>query len=352
MAVGSRLLPSPGPAPESMMFRVLIVDDTWLYLEALADFLCRRPEISQVATAVDLGSALRHVATSSQDAVLVSTVMSDGRAAVRAICEAARAPVIALAVRETEEEVIAWAEAGVAGFLFREESLEGLVAVIQSAVRGETLCPPRMTAMLLRSVTRLAAQRQPDPDVSRLTAREQEIVGLIDEGLSNKEIARRLTIEVRTVKNHVHSILQKLKVRRRGDAAARMRARSPLLGRAVIMPIRVVLAGLPPPLRGELERDLARDPDLTVTSVGDHLEVLLAVGEAQADVVILQTPEDDLPGIVTHLVEEYPRLRILTISPGAQGVRVYELVRQLVPIGEVPPDGLPEMIRAAIHGQD
>jgi DNA-binding NarL/FixJ family response regulator len=229
MAVGSRLLPSPGPAPESRMFRVLIVDDTRLYLEALAGFLCRRPEVSQVATAADLGSALRHVATSSQDAVLVSTVMTDGRAVVRAISEAAaQVPVIALAVREIEEEVIAWAEAGVAGFLFREESLEGLVAVIQSAVRGETLCPPRMTATLLRSVTRLAAQRQSDPDVSRLTAREQEIVGLIDEGLSNKEIARRLTIEVRTVKNHVHSILQKLKVRRRADAAARMRARSAL----------------------------------------------------------------------------------------------------------------------------
>jgi DNA-binding NarL/FixJ family response regulator len=118
------------------------------------------------------------------------------------------------------------------------------------------------------------------------------------------------------------------------------------------MPIRVVLAGLPPPLRGELERDLARDPDLTVTSVGDHLEVLLAVGKAQADVVILEMPEDDLPGIVTHLVEEYPRLRILTISPDARGARVYELVRQLVPIGEVPPGGLPEVIRAAIHGQD
>src|SRR5689334_2902323 len=117
------------------------------------------------------------------------------------------------------------------------------------------------------------------------------------------------------------------------------------------MPIRAVLAGLPPPLRGELERDLARDPDLTVTSVGDHLEVLLAVGEAQADVVILEMPEDDLPGIVTHLVEEYSRLRILTISPGARGVRVYELVRQLMPIGEVPLGRLSEVIRAAIHGQ-
>lgn len=118
------------------------------------------------------------------------------------------------------------------------------------------------------------------------------------------------------------------------------------------MPIRVVLAGLPQPQRGELERDLAQDPDLTVTSASDYLEVLLAVDEAQADVVILGMPEDDLPGIITHLVEEYPRLRILTIGTGAQRVRVYELARKLVQIGEVPPGGLPEVIRAAIRGRD
>jgi DNA-binding NarL/FixJ family response regulator len=118
------------------------------------------------------------------------------------------------------------------------------------------------------------------------------------------------------------------------------------------MPIRVVLAGLPQPLRGELERDLTQNTDLTVTSVGDHLEVLLTVSEAQADVVILEMPDGDLPGIVTHLVEEYPRLRILTVSPGARGVRVYELVRQLVQIGEVPRGRLPGLIRTAIRSRD
>jgi two-component system, NarL family, nitrate/nitrite response regulator NarL len=212
-----------------MMCQVLIVDDTRLYLHGLADALGLQPEISQVATAPDLESALRHIAASSQDVILVSTAMTDGGAVVRAICKAAgQVPVIALAVRETEEQVIAWAEAGVVGYLFRGESLEGLLAVIQSAVLGETLCPPRMTATLLRRVTRLASWRQPDPDISRLTAREQEIIRLIDKGLSNKEIARHLSIEVRTVKNHVHNVLEKLQVHRRGEAAARMRTVSQL----------------------------------------------------------------------------------------------------------------------------
>jgi hypothetical protein len=118
------------------------------------------------------------------------------------------------------------------------------------------------------------------------------------------------------------------------------------------MPIRVVLAGLPQPLQDELERDLAWDIDLAVICVGDHLEVLLAVGETRADAVILWMPEDDIPGIATHLVEEYPHLTILAIRIDAQGIRVYELARQLVQIGKVPRDALPEVLTATIRDRD
>jgi DNA-binding NarL/FixJ family response regulator len=118
------------------------------------------------------------------------------------------------------------------------------------------------------------------------------------------------------------------------------------------MPIRVVLADLPEPLRDGLERDLDQDTDLTVTSVGDHLELLLAVAEAQADIVVLGMQEGDLPGIATHLVEEYPHLRILTIRADARRVRVYELLRRLVQIDDVPLGGLPEVVSAVIRGGD
>jgi hypothetical protein len=118
------------------------------------------------------------------------------------------------------------------------------------------------------------------------------------------------------------------------------------------MPIRVVLADLPEPLRDGLERDLGQNTHLTVTIVGDHLELLLAVGEAQADVVVLGMQQGDLPGIATHLVEEYPHLRILTIRADARRVRVYELLRRLVQIDEVPPGGLPEVVSAVICRRD
>jgi len=206
------------------MIRVLIVDDTRLYLEGLAGMLRPESQIDAVETAQDWEVALCHLVSFSPDVVLVNVAMADSAMLLRKIDDVAeQVPVVALGVSESEVEVITWAEAGVAGYLFKTETLNDLIAIIHGVARGEALCPPRITAALLRRVATLAAQRRPQVEASRLTAREREIVGLVDEGLSNKEIARRLSIEVRTVKNHVHNILEKLQVNRRGEAAARVR---------------------------------------------------------------------------------------------------------------------------------
>jgi hypothetical protein len=117
------------------------------------------------------------------------------------------------------------------------------------------------------------------------------------------------------------------------------------------MPIRVLLAELPQTLQYALDRDLSQHANLAVTSVGDHLEVLLAVGERGADVVILGIQDRDLPGIATHLIDEYPHLRILAVRAHGQRVQVYELLPQLVPISEVSPAGLPDVISAAIRSR-
>jgi two-component system nitrate/nitrite response regulator NarL len=97
--------------------------------------------------------------------------------------------------------------------------------VVRSVTRGETLCSPRIAATLFRRVAALAADRRVGDErtLRRLTRRERQIVDLIADGLSNKEIAHRLQIEFATVKNHVHNILEKLQVTRRADAVAALR---------------------------------------------------------------------------------------------------------------------------------
>jgi two-component system, NarL family, nitrate/nitrite response regulator NarL len=160
------------------------------------------------------------------EVVLVDVGVEEGLLAVRALRrEWPETAAIALAVHEVEADVVAWAEAGAAGLVGREATLARLKDVIESVGGGESLCSPRTAAVLLRRVAALADEQRGSRFPSPLTTREQEIVRLIERGLSNKEIATRLRIELPTVKNHVHSILEKLRVSRRGEAVAVLRGR-------------------------------------------------------------------------------------------------------------------------------
>jgi two-component system, NarL family, nitrate/nitrite response regulator NarL len=131
--------------------------------------------------------------------------------------------VVAVGVPEDEDTIMGLVEAGVCGFVLEEENVLALAETLRSAVRGEIRCSPRLAAALARRVNTLAAGQQRVPSDAHLTARELQIVELIDDGLSNKEIASVLRIEVATVKNHVHNVLEKLHVSRRAEAAARVR---------------------------------------------------------------------------------------------------------------------------------
>ena len=104
-------------------------------------------------------------------------------------------------------------------------SLDELVDVVESVARGESLCSPRISALLLRRVAEAADRGHEAPGRRGSRRARPRSSRLIDEGLSNKQIAGRLSIELATVKNHVHSILEKLEVERRAEAAARVRSR-------------------------------------------------------------------------------------------------------------------------------
>jgi two-component system nitrate/nitrite response regulator NarL len=132
-------------------------------------------------------------------------------------------PVVALGTGEAADDIVSVLEAGAAGYLTRDDPLGVVADTLAAVARGEMTASPVVAAALGRRVAELAAARRDAPALERLTGREREILELIAEGLSNKEIARRLGVRPLTVKNHVHNLLQKLEVRRRGEAAALLR---------------------------------------------------------------------------------------------------------------------------------
>jgi two-component system nitrate/nitrite response regulator NarL len=204
------------------LIRVLLIGDVRLSREGIADVLRRDGRIHVTATST---SADDRSLSGARDADVIVIDIAGGCLAASAwlMAEATRTPIVAFGVSDGDDAVIQFAEAGVIGFVDREADVGELVAGIQAAARREAWCPPPIATALLKRIRTLAVERAEPRASSSLTTREHQIVELIAEGLTNKEIARRLCIEIATVKNHVHNILDKLQVRRRADAAARMR---------------------------------------------------------------------------------------------------------------------------------
>jgi two-component system, NarL family, nitrate/nitrite response regulator NarL len=202
--------------------RIALVVQIELYRDALARAL---PACGlDVVACASPGSEAVAIAYSAPDVILVDVTRNAGLATLRLLSEAVpEIRLVAIAVRDLDPDVLACIEAGAVGYVLREASLDELADAVRRAVRDEPLASPHVIATLMRRVADLAANGDPS-SVGDLTTRELEVVELIEKGLSNKEIATQLSIAVTTVKNHVHSILEKLKVQRRGEAASLVRS--------------------------------------------------------------------------------------------------------------------------------
>jgi two-component system, NarL family, nitrate/nitrite response regulator NarL len=203
--------------------RMAVIAETRLYREGLAHLLGKHPRIAVVGTAGGIESALP-LLRQPPDAVLLDVGLARRpRAVAQLVATAPDIRVLAFGVADDEQAVIDCAEAGVAGYVSCEAGIDELVEIVAGAVCDEVVCEPRVAGTLLRRVGAMARERQRAQPGVRLTARETQIVALIDDGLSNKEIAARLHISLATVKNHIHNLLDKLQARRRSEAAARAR---------------------------------------------------------------------------------------------------------------------------------
>lgn len=221
--------PTPQTAEEASIsvasgppWRLLILSDIRFLREALADVMGRDGVFAICGIAADLGEALALSRAVLPQITLIDAALPDGLTATRRLVELAlENPVVALAVAETESDVIAWAEAGASGYVPRTAALSEVVGYLSSIVRGEQMCSTRVAGGLLRWISSAsrAGNRPTTQAPPTLTAREEQIVGLLSNGLSNKEISRRLNIGLATTKSHVHNLLTKLELQRRGEVA-------------------------------------------------------------------------------------------------------------------------------------
>lgn len=208
--------------------RVLVAAEIRLYLDGLTEVLSHEDEIEVVGRAEQLPELLDKIDQERPDVVLIDMAMAGSITAVASLkSRNAHTKVVALGVPDEAREVVMLAEVGVSGYVARDATVADLIRTVRNAVRGELAVSPRIAATLFQRVNALATTGSQTDDRVRLTPREWEIVELVDRGLSNKEISRRLCIEVSTVKNHVHNLLEKTHVKRRGQLAARLRHRLP-----------------------------------------------------------------------------------------------------------------------------
>lgn len=211
---------------------ILISHPTRIFCEGLAMALTRMKagEISVDASYDALTLVEGAGRLKATDIVVIDFDYPDrtGLATVRRLRAAGvAARTLMIGIPNVEAEIISAIQSGAAGYETQDASLDDLIANIEALAIGQTICSPSVASRLFSSVAESCAPKhpRPTPPAPHLTPRETEIVALIEEGLSNKEIARNLEISTQTVKNHVHNVLEKLHLHRRSEAARYARQR-------------------------------------------------------------------------------------------------------------------------------
>jgi two-component system, NarL family, nitrate/nitrite response regulator NarL len=211
------------------MIRIVIVHPSLLVCSLYSSVLDQRPNMEVVGRATTVKEALMRVQESDCNLILVSANLEDNGALALTRKIAQEHPelkVLVVGMPESKYVILQCVMAGASGYVLQDVSVDQLLQNIRAAEEDKALVSPTMAAALIDHVAELAhisARPYIQPEAySELTARELEVLQLIDEGLTNQEISNELVIEVGTVKNHVHNILRKLDVASREDAAAHL----------------------------------------------------------------------------------------------------------------------------------
>jgi DNA-binding NarL/FixJ family response regulator len=200
---------------------VVIICAVRIVAEAMSRFL-EEAGLAVAGVAAGMEEGLAEIRRSRAKVTLVD--VAQGMPAVREIVlREPKCKVVLLGLSETEDDPIEWLALGAAAYVGRDASLEVALRALNGAAAGEAFFSARIAGKLAQRLRELTVDKEFVYAAHGLTTRELEVLGLLEQGYSNKEVARRLSIEVGTVKNHVHNLLQKLQLHRRGEASAWLR---------------------------------------------------------------------------------------------------------------------------------
>jgi two-component system, NarL family, nitrate/nitrite response regulator NarL len=214
------------------VLNVLMCVESRIYREGLELLLKNSCEVGTVEVCGDFSVLAETLARSRCDIVLMDVAHGfAGVGAVEMIATAYRScrhgSVIALGLDESDDDILAYVEAGAAAFVTKNDSVGVLIKTISATLDGEFHAAPRLVRLMQRRLADLVTGQGNVVELHRLSHREADILGMVDQHMSNKQIARKLGLEVSTIKNHVHNIIVKLSVKNRVEAAAVLRSPSP-----------------------------------------------------------------------------------------------------------------------------
>jgi DNA-binding NarL/FixJ family response regulator len=203
---------------------LLLIEDNRLLREGIAAMLNEQPDLAVVGTAPGGDSVLPLVRDAKPQLVLLDSALGehDSLRLLEAVKEVS--PEIRVIVMDLlpTPDIVEFVAAGCSGFILKDASLEVFVSTLRAVANGIPVLPPPVTRTIFSHVAQQAVRRDPGAvrEAVTMTRREREVVALIGEGLSNKEIAERLGIALHTVKSHMHNVLEKLALHSRLQVAA------------------------------------------------------------------------------------------------------------------------------------
>jgi two-component system nitrate/nitrite response regulator NarL len=211
--------------PESKLISLVLIDDNRLLREGIAALIHTQPGFKVLAASADVDEALAKAREAKPDVVLLDFGLADHDSLSLTATvhrEVPEARVIVMGLLPLQEDVADYVRAGASGFIMKDASFEDFFSTIRAVASGAEVLPQALTNSLFTQIAQNAvgSGKARVLDAVSLTNRERQVIDLLGEGLSNKEIATRLHIAVHTVKSHVHNVLEKLALRSRLEVAA------------------------------------------------------------------------------------------------------------------------------------